>query len=63
MQKKDIKEDTTREDISKDINIGEVIAYLKRKNLHFSINEYKLGEDNNNKQERLINILYLYKSF
>ena len=63
MQEKDIIEDTIREDINKDINIKEVIAYLKRKNLYFSVDKYKLGKDTSNKQERLKNILRLYKSF
>lgn len=58
-----MREDTIRENIDKDINIEEVIAYLKRKNLHFFIDEYELGEDGGNKQERLINMLCLYKSF
>jgi hypothetical protein len=63
LQEKDIREDIIKEDISKDINIEEVIAYLKRKNPYFFIDEYKLRKDNSNKQERLINILRLYKSF
>jgi hypothetical protein len=63
LQEKDIKKDIIREDINKDINIEEVIAYLKKKNLYFSINECKLEKDNNNKQKRLKNILRLYKSF
>jgi hypothetical protein len=63
LQEKDIIEDTTREDINGDINIKEVIAYLKRKNLCFSVDKYELGKDTSNKQERLKNILRLYKSF
>ena len=63
MQEKDIIEDITREDINRDINIKEVIAYLKRKNLYFLVDEYKLKENISNKQERLKNILHLYKSF
>jgi hypothetical protein len=63
LQEKDIRKDTIREDIDKDINIKEVIAYLKRKNLYFFIDKCKLGKDSNNKQERLKNILHLYKSF
>jgi hypothetical protein len=63
LQEKDIRKDTIREDINKDINIEEVIAYLKRKNLYFSIDKCKLGEDSSNKQERLKNTLHLYKSF
>ena len=63
MQEKDITEDTTREDINRDINIKEVIAHLKKKNPYFSVDEYKLGKDTSNKQERLKNILRLYKSF
>jgi hypothetical protein len=63
LQEKDIRKDIIREDINKDINIEEVIAYLKRKNLYFFINKCELGEDSGNKQERLKNTLYLYKSF
>jgi hypothetical protein len=63
LQEKDITEDIIREDIDKDINIKEVIAYLKRKNPYFSVDEYKLREDTSNKQERLKNMLRLYKSF
>jgi hypothetical protein len=63
LQEKDIGKDIIREDIDKDINIKEVIAYLKKKNLCFFIDKCKLGEDSNNKQERLKNILCLYKSF
>jgi hypothetical protein len=63
LQEKDIIEDITREDINRDINIKEVIAYLKRKNLYFLVDEYKLKENISNKQERLKNILHLYKSF
>jgi hypothetical protein len=63
LQEKDIRKDIIREDINKDINIEEVIAYLKKKNLYFSINKCKLGEDSSNKQKRLKNILHLYKSF
>jgi hypothetical protein len=63
LQEKDIGKDIIREDIDKDINIKEVIAYLKKKNLYFFIDKCKLGEDSSNKQERLKNILCLYKSF
>jgi hypothetical protein len=59
LQEKDIIEDTTREDINRDINIKEVIAHLKRKNLYFSVDKYKLGEDTSDKQERLKNMLRL----
>jgi Tfp pilus assembly ATPase PilU len=63
LQEKDMGKDTTREDIDRDINIEEVVAYLKRKNPCFSIDECELGEDSSNKQERLKNTLRLYKSF
>jgi hypothetical protein len=63
LQEKDIIEDTTREDINKDINIKEVIAYLKKKNPYFSVDKYKLKKDISDKQKRLKNILRLYKSF
>ena len=63
MHQQDIRKDIIREDINKDINIEEVVTYLKKKNLYFFINKYKLGKDSNNKQERLKNILRLYKSF
>lgn len=63
LQEKAIIEDIIREDTNKDINIKEVITYLKRKNLYFLIDKYKLRENSSNKQERLKNILHLYKSF
>jgi hypothetical protein len=63
LQEKDIRKDIIREDINKDINIEEVVAYLKKKNPCFSIEKCKLGKDSNNKQEKLKNILRLYKSF
>jgi hypothetical protein len=63
LQEKDIRKDIIREDINKDINIEEVITYLKKKNLYFFIDKCKLGKDSNNKQKKLKNILRLYKSF
>jgi hypothetical protein len=63
LQEKAIIKDITREDTNKDINIEEVITYLKKKNLYFSIDKYKLRENSSDKQERLKNILHLYKSF
>jgi hypothetical protein len=63
LQEKDIIEDIIREDINRNINIKEVIIYLKKKNPYFSVNKYKLKEDISDKQERLKNILRLYKSF
>jgi hypothetical protein len=57
------EKDIIRKDIDKDINIEEVVAYLKKKNLYFFIDKCKLGKDSNNKQEKLKNILCLYKSF
>jgi hypothetical protein len=63
LQEKDIIKNIIKEDINKNINIKEVITYLKKKNLYFSVNKYKLGKDISDKQERLKNILHLYKSF
>jgi len=53
-------ENTEKEIANKDINIEEVITYLKRKNPCFVIDKYKPRQDSKSKLKRLRSILCLY---